>query len=151
VVSFETEPLSEDLTILGAVTMELWAATDAPDTDFTARIDVYPPSADYPTGFALNVSDGIVRCRFRSSFDRVEPVTPGEVMRLRIELFATANLFRAGHRLRLDISSSNFPKFDVNPNTGAPAATGRSKRVARNTILFDSAHASTLIAQALSA
>jgi uncharacterized protein len=150
VLSFETERLSEDLTILGPVTMELWAATDAPDTDFTAKlIDVYPPSADYPTGFALNVSDGIVRCRFRNSAERPELVSPEKVMRLFIQLFATANLFRAGHRLRVDISSSNFPKFDVNPNTGEPASSGRSKRIARNTVFLDSAHPSKLIVQAL--
>ncbi|MEY9199297.1 putative CocE/NonD family hydrolase [Sinorhizobium fredii] len=148
VLSFETEPLAEDLTILGRVAVELWAMTEAPDTDFTAKlIDVYPPSPDYPTGYALNLSDGIFRCRFRRSFEKAELVEPGEIMRLRIELFATANLFRAGHRLRLDISSSNFPKFDVNPNTGAPAGLGRNRQVARNTIFLDIARPSRLIAQ----
>ena len=152
VLSFETEPLSEDLTILGPVMVELWATTDAPDTDFTAKlIDVYPPSADYPTGFALILSDGIVRCRFRNSVEHPEPVAPGEVMRLEIQLFATANSFRAGHRLRLDISSSNFPKFDVNPNTGVPAALGRSKRVARNKVFFDQARPSMLLMRVLHA
>lgn len=150
VLTFETAPLSEDLTVLGPVSAELWAATDALDTDFTAKlIDVYPPGEDYPAGFALNLSDGIIRCRFRNSIDRPELTSPGQVMRLRIELFATANLFRAGHRLRLDLSSSNFPKFDVNPNTGEPASSGRSKRIARNTVFLDSAHPSKLIVQAL--
>jgi uncharacterized protein len=135
VLSFETEPLPEDLAIVGPVVVDLWVATDAPDTDFTAKlIDVYPPSESYPTGFAMILSDGIRRCRFRNSDEKPEPVEPGEPMRLRIELFATANRFAAGHRLRLDISSSNFPKFDVNPNTGAPAGVGRSRRVARNTV-----------------
>ncbi|MER8376067.1 CocE/NonD family hydrolase [Mesorhizobium sp. M1409] len=146
VLSFETEPLVNDLTVLGKVAVELWAATDAPDTDFTAKlIDVHPPSADYPTGFALNLTDGIFRCRFRHSFERAELVRPGEIMRLRIELFATANLFRAGHRLRLDISSSNFPKFDVNPNTGEPAGFGRSRQAARNTVFLDEMRPSRLI------
>lgn len=150
VLSFETEPLADDLTVLGRVVVELWAATDATDTDFTAKlIDVYPPSADYPTGFALNLTDGIFRCRFRHSFERAELVKPGEIMRLRIELFATANLFRAGHRLRLDISSSNFPKFDVNPNTGAPAGLGRSRQVARNTVFLDGTRPSRLIVERL--
>ncbi|TIU18220.1 MAG: CocE/NonD family hydrolase, partial [Mesorhizobium sp.] len=147
---FETEPLADDLTVLGRVGVELWAASDATDTDFTAKlIDVYPPSADYPTGFALNLTDGIFRCRFRHSFERAELVKPGEIMRLRIELFATANLFRAGHRLRLDISSSNFPKFDVNPNTGAPAGLGRSRQVARNTVFLDGTRPSRLIVERL--
>ncbi|MES0126851.1 CocE/NonD family hydrolase [Mesorhizobium sp. C420B] len=146
VLSFETEPLVNDLTVLGKVAVELWAATDAPDSDFTAKlIDVHPPSADYPTGFALNLTDGIFRCRFRHSFERAELVRPGEIMRLRIELFATANLFRAGHRLRLDISSSNFPKFDVNPNTGEPAGFGRSRQAARNTVFLDEMRPSRLI------
>ncbi|HWK47963.1 MAG TPA: CocE/NonD family hydrolase [Stellaceae bacterium] len=152
VLSFETEPLAEDLAILGPVAVELWVATDAPDTDFTAKlIDVYPPSADYPTGFAMNLTDGIFRCRFRDGFDKAEPVRQGEVMRIRIDPFATANLFRAGHRLRLDISSSNFPKYDVNPNTGAPAGVGRDKRVARNTVFLDEARPSRLILQVMPA
>jgi putative CocE/NonD family hydrolase len=152
VLSFETEPLAKDLTILGRVAVELWATTDAPDTDFTAKlIDVYPPSRDYPTGFALNLTDGIFRCRFRRSFEKAELVEPGEIMRLRIELFATANLFRAGHRLRLDISSSNFPKFDVNPNTGAPAGCGRNRQVARNTVFLDKTRPSRLIAEVVGA
>jgi putative CocE/NonD family hydrolase len=150
VLSFETAPLAEDLTVIGAVTVELWAATDGQDTDFTAKLlDVYPPSADYPTGFALNLSDGIMRCRFRRSFERADPVDPGEIMRLRIALFATANVFRRGHRLRVDVSSSNFPKFDVNPNTGEPAALGRCKRVARNTVFFGRVHSSRLLIQSI--
>jgi putative CocE/NonD family hydrolase len=145
VLSFESEPLAEDVAVVGSVTVTLFAATDGLDTDFTAKlIDVYPPSADYPAGFALNLTDGIIRCRFRHGDGTPCPAVPGETMELTIDLFATANLFKAGHCIRLDISSSNFPKFDVNPNTGEPAAVGRARRVARNTVFLDETHPSRL-------
>lgn len=135
VLCFETEPLAEDLVVVGPVRVELTVGSDAPDTDFTAKIvDVHPPSHDYPTGFAMNLTDGIFRLRYRTGWASPAPFAPGEAARIVIEPFATANRFKAGHRLRLDISSSNFPKFDVNPNTGAPEGTGRTRRVARNTV-----------------
>ncbi|MGV3650210.1 MAG: CocE/NonD family hydrolase, partial [Devosia sp.] len=143
VLSFETEPLEQDMAIVGPVSVTLYATTDGPDTDFTAKlIDVHPPNADYPMGFALILTDGIFRCRYRKSFERPEPCQPGEIMEIVIEPFATANLFKAGHRIRLDISSSNFPKYDVNPNTGAPEGIGRTRRVARNGVLVDACHPS---------
>ena len=133
------------MAIAGPVTIRLFASTDGPDTDFTAKlIDVYPPSEDYPTGFALILTDGIFRCRYRKSFEQPEPCMPDEVMEITIEPFATANLFKAGHRIRVDISSSNFPKYDVNPNTGAPEGLGRTRRVARNAVFCDSTHPSSL-------
>jgi putative CocE/NonD family hydrolase len=136
VLSFETEPLQADLAIAGPVRIRLTVSTDAPDTDFTAKlVDVYPPSADYPRGYALNITDGIFRVRYRKGFDTPERVAADEgPFEIEITPFATANLFRAGHRLRLDISSSNFPKYDVNPNTGEPEGTSRRRRVAGNTI-----------------
>ena len=146
VLSFETEPLSEDLAVIGPVTIELHVSSSAPDTDFTAKlIDVYPPSKDYPLGFALNITDGIFRCRYRHSFEAPSPIEPGEVFEITIEPFATANLFKKGHRIRLDISSSNFPKYDVNPNTGAPEGTGRGKQIARNTVFSSPARPSRLV------
>lgn len=100
--------------------VSLWVSSDAADTDFTAKlIDVYPPSRDYPRG---------------NGFDNPQPVAKGEIFRVTITPFATANLFQKGRRLRLDISSSIFPKFDVNPNVFAPGGTGR--RVARNTVFL---------------
>jgi putative CocE/NonD family hydrolase len=145
VLSFESEPLAEDMAVAGPVTVTLFAATDGLDTDFTAKlIDVYPPSSDYPAGFAMNLTDGIIRCRFRHGDGIPCLAVPGETMQLTIQLFATANLFKAGHRIRLDISSSNFPKFDVNPNTGEPAGVGRARRVACNTVFLDEAHPSRL-------
>lgn len=145
VLSFETDLLAEDTTIVGPVTVTLYVTTDGPDTDFTAKlIDMHPPSPDYPTGFALILTDGIFRCRYRKSFEQPEPCVPGEIMEITIEPFATANLFKAGHRIRLDISSSNFPKYDVNPNTGASEGFGRTQRVARNSVLASASHPSHL-------
>ena len=146
VLSFESAPLQRDLAVLGPIRVELFVASDALDTDFTAKlVDVYPPSADYPTGYAMILTDGIFRCRYRNGFDRPEPLIPGEVFRITIEPFATANLFAKAHRVRLDISSSNFPKFDVNPNTGAPEGRGRTRQVARNTVFCDAVRTSRVV------
>ena len=145
VLAFETAPLAEDMVIVGPVTVDLWVASDAPDTDFTAKlVDVHPPSADWPTGFAVPLTDGIFRCRYRTGWETPSPIEAGVPFRITIEPFATAALVRAGHRLRLDVSSSNFPKFDVNPNTGAPEGRGRTRQVARNTVFCDAARASAV-------
>lgn len=130
VVTFQTAPLEQDLEVTGTVRVRLWVSTDGPDTDFTAKlIDVHPSSPDYPYGYALNLTDSIIRLR-----SVVSDYQPGEVVEIEIELYPTSNLFCAGHRIRIDISSSNFPRFDVNPNTGDPAWTERHRRVALNTI-----------------
>lgn len=145
VLSFETAVLEEDMLVAGPIEIELFVASDAPDTDFTAKlVDVYPPSADYPTGYALNITDGIIRCRYRKSWENPEPITAGEIFKVTIEPFATANLFAKGHRIRVDISSSNFPKYDVNPNTYAPEGRGRTRNVARNSVYCDATHASAI-------
>ena len=86
----------------------------------------------------------IIRCRYRKSFEKPEPIVAGEVFKVTIEPFATANLFAKGHRIRLDISSSNFPKYDVNPNTYAPEGRGRTTQVARNTVFCDAARPSAI-------
>ena len=146
VLAFETPPLAHDVTVIGPIEVELWVSSDAPDTDFTAKvIDVHPPNDDYPTGYAMNITDGIFRCRYRNGWDRPMPIVPDEPFRITIEPFATANVFKAGHRIRVDISSSNFPKFDVNPNTGAPEGTGRTTRIARNTVHLSREHSSRLV------
>lgn len=146
VLMFETEPLEKDVAVVGEIAVELWVSSDALDTDFTAKlIDVHPPNEDYPTGFAMNISDGIFRCRYRESGEEPRPVVPGEIFRIVVEPFATANLFKAGHRIRIDISSSNFPKFDVNPNAGVPEGTGRVFVVALNTIHISAVHPSRVL------
>nr|WP_263974279.1 CocE/NonD family hydrolase [Pseudomonas lactucae] len=145
VLSFQTEPLAADLIVAGDVQIELWIDSDAPDTDFTAKlVDVYPPSADYPDGFAMNITDGIRRCRYRDSWEQPTLLTPGERVKVLIEPFATCNLFKRGHRLRLDIASSNFPRFDVNPNSGEAPGQARHPRIARNSVHMSSAAASCL-------
>lgn len=138
VLVFETELLAEDVEVTGAIEAALWINSDCPDTDFTIKlIDVYPPSEDYPERFALNLADGILRCRYRDSWESPALMTPGEIYRIKIQTFPTSNLFKRGHRIRLDVSSSNFPHFDVNPNTGAPEGRGLTRRIARNTVFTD--------------
>ncbi|MDA9409023.1 antibiotic hydrolase [Bradyrhizobium sp. CCBAU 45384] len=138
VLVFETPMLDRDIEITGPIAAHLWVSSDQPDTDITIKlVDVYPPSEDYPQGFAMNLTDGILRLRYRKSWEKPEMLKAGEPVAVTVEAFPTANLFKRGHRIRLDISSSNFPHFDVNPNTGAPEGRGLSRRVARNTIYLD--------------
>ena len=119
VLTFETPPLEKNLEVTGPIQVILWVSSDAKDTDFTAKLmDVYPPSDHYPAGYAMNLEDGILRMRFRTSRKKEVLMKPGKVYRIMIDLWATSNLFRKGHRIRLDISSSNFPFYDRNPNTG---------------------------------
>jgi putative CocE/NonD family hydrolase len=146
VLIFETEPLTQDVEVTGAIVASLWISSDAVDTDFTIKlIDLYPPNADYPQGYALNVTDGILRCRYRQSWSDPALMKPGGVYPIKVTAFPTSNLFKRGHRIRLDISSSNFPHFDVNPNTGAPEGTGLERRVARNTVYMDAVRSSHVL------
>jgi putative CocE/NonD family hydrolase len=146
VLVFQTEPLREPLEVTGPIDVELWVATSAPDTDFTAKlIDVYPPSPWYPYGYALNLTDSLLRFRYRNGRERGDLARPGETARVTITLYPTSNLFMPGHRIRLDISSSNFPRFDVNPNTGEPIGRDRRRAVADNTLFHERAHPSRII------
>ena len=138
VLVFQTEPLTEDVEVTGPVAVKLWISSTAVDTDFTAKlVDVYPPSRDYPEGYALNLSDGILRTKFRNSWSEPELMEPGEVYAIRIDLYPTSNLFVQGHRIRLDISSSNFPRLDVNGNTGENPAWSPIRLTAHNTVYHD--------------
>jgi hypothetical protein len=138
VLVFQTPPLEQDLEITGRLVVTVWAASSAPDTDFTAKlVDVYPPSRDFPQGLHLNVADSIVRGRFRNGTAQAELLTPGQPSTFTIEMYPTSLLVKRGHRLRLDLSSSNFPRFDVNPNTGEPLNGNRRWAVAENTIFHD--------------
>jgi putative CocE/NonD family hydrolase len=146
VLVFETPLLEEDVAVVGPVVVRLHVASTCVDTDFTAKlVDVHPPNQDYPRGFAMNLCDGILRCRYRDSWERPAMMTPGQVYEIKIEPFATCNLFKAGHRIRLDISSSNFPRYDVNFNTGEPEGRATMKRVATNTIYLDRKRASHVV------
>ncbi len=137
VLTFQTAVLAQDLVLAGTLRADLWIATDGPDTDFTVKlIDVYPASEDYPDGFCMNIADGILRLRYRAGWDREQFMQPGEVCAVRIETLPSCNRFKAGHRLRLDISSSNFPQFDLNPNNGDLPGSRTSFRIARNRVYF---------------
>jgi hypothetical protein len=146
VLVYQTAPLAQDTEVTGRLIVKLWASSDGPDTDFTAKlIDVYPPNRDFPAGVDLNVGDSIVRARYRDSLEHPAPLTPGQPVELTIEMYPTSLVFRQGHRIRLDISSSNFPRFDVNPNTGEAPSQERGRRVARNSVYHDPAHASRIM------
>ena len=142
VLVYTGEPLQDDLTVIGPVQVELWAASSAPDTDFTAKlVDVHLD------GYAHNVSEGIVRARFRNSDYRESWLTPGAVHDYTIDLGYTATVFRRGHRIRLEISSSNFPHFDRNPNTATPFGEGAELKPAAQRVVHDDLHPSHLVLQ----
>lgn len=143
ILVFQSAPLERDMEVTGRLVVKLWVSSDALDTDFTAKlVDVYPPNDDFPAGVDFNVGDSIVRARYRHSLEKAELMKPGEVYELTIELYPTSLLFQRGHRIRLDISSSNFPRFDVNPNTGEPLNRNRRWAVATNTVYHDAQHPS---------
>ncbi len=139
VLVFTSQPLEQDTEITGPIVVKLWASSDAPDTDFVARlVDVHPD------GFAQNLTDGIIRARYRNG-ETAELLEPGKAYEFTINLWATANLFKTGHAIRLQVTSSNFPRWDRNPNTGAALGEDSELRVAHQTILHDSTHLSQVI------
>ena len=146
IVLFQSAPLEADMEVTGELAVELWISSDARDTDFTAKlIDVYPPSEDFPGGFEMNIGDGILRTRFRESLESEKLMEPGTIYPITIRLYPTSNVFKAGHRLRVDISSSNFPRFDINPNTGEPLNEQRKQQVANNRIYHSRNYPSRII------
>ena len=146
VLVFQTAPLDADVEVTGPVVAKLFISSDCPDTDFTAKlVDVYPPNEDYPEGYAMNITDGIIRVRYRDSWRDPELMTPGEVYEVTIEAFPTSNLFAVGHRIRIDVSSSNYPHFDLNFNTGEPEGLATGSRVANNTVFMDRSRPSHVI------
>ena len=129
VLVYTSDPLERDLELTGPIKVQLFAASSAVDTDFTAKlVDVRPD------GYAQNIQDGIIRARYRSSARQPSFITPGQVYEYTIDLWATSQVFKAGHRLRVEISSSNFPRFDRNPNTGAPLGEDTRLETAQQTI-----------------
>jgi putative CocE/NonD family hydrolase len=146
VLVFQSEPLTENVEVTGEIEARLWVSSSAPDTDFTAKlIDVYPASVDFPGGFDLNIGDGIVRMRFRESHKQEKLMHPGTIYPATLKLYPTSNIFKKGHRIRVDISSSNFPRFDVNPNTGEPLNNNRRTAVATNSVHHDAEHPSRIV------
>lgn len=140
VLVFTTEPLPQDVEATGPVELELYASTSVPDTDFTAAlVDVHP------NGRAIVVCEGILRARYRDSVESPSLIEPGHIYRFRVSLWETSNLFLAGHRIRLEISSSNFPRFDRNLNTGHAPGMDAETRVAEQTVYLGGEHASHLL------
>jgi hypothetical protein len=139
VLVYTSDPLEQALEVTGPVTVSLWAASSAVDTDFTAKlVDVHP------SGYAQNLVDGILRARYRESASAPKFMEPGKPYLLTIDLWATSNVFLPGHRIRLEISSSNFPRFDRNLNTGEPFGEGAKGIAARQTVFHQSDMASYL-------
>ena len=137
---YTSAPLDRDLEVTGPIEVILYAASSARDTDFAIKlVDVFPD------GYAQNLADGILRARYRHGYDRTELLEPGEVAEYRIKLAAISNLFKAGHRIRLDVTSSNFPRFSRNLNTGGDVATDTTVRVAHQTVFHSSRYPSQVV------
>jgi hypothetical protein len=129
VLVYTSDILKQPLAIAGPVKLKLFAATDGRDTDFAAKlVDVHS------NGFAMNIAEGILRARFRRGFDRMALLNPNEVYEFEIDMVGTANVFLPGHRIRVDITSSNFPQFDRNPNTGEDLGVSDRLRIANQTV-----------------
>jgi putative CocE/NonD family hydrolase len=140
VLVYTTPAFKQDLEVTGPVKLTLYASSSAVDTDFTGKlVDVWP------NGFAQNLTEGIIRARYRDSQDTPEFMNPGQIYKFTIDLWSTSNVFKAGHKLRLEVSSSNFPRFDRNPNTGEDPERASRTIKAANTIYHDSQHPSVLV------
>ncbi|MEO1974324.1 MAG: CocE/NonD family hydrolase, partial [Pirellulaceae bacterium] len=140
VLCYTAEPFDADVEVIGPIRLILYAATDGLDTDWTAKlVDVSP------TGYAMNLCDGIIRARYRDSFTDPSLLDPQQVYEYTIDVGATANVFQTGHRIRVEISSSNFPRFDRNPNTGNPFGKDAELRTAKQTVLHSDEYPSRLI------
>lgn len=140
VLVFTTPPLEQDMEITGPLTVKLFSASSAPDTDWNAMLmDVYPD------GYALRLNDGVVRASYRESFENPTPIEPGKIYEYTIDCWATSMLIRKGHHLRVHIASAAFPKFDRNLNTGHRIGTDSEMRVARQTVYHDAKHPSHIV------
>jgi putative CocE/NonD family hydrolase len=140
VLVYTSAPLGEELEVTGPVKVMLHASSDAVDTDFVAKlIDVYPD------GRAMNVCEGILRARYREGANRPRLLEPGKAYELAIDLVGTSNVFLKGHKVRVDVTSSHFPEFDRNPNTGRPFGVSAEVRTARQTIYHSAARPSHVI------
>jgi putative CocE/NonD family hydrolase len=146
VLVYQTEALAEPVEVTGRAVVNLWISSSAPDTDFTAKlVDVYPPNEDYPDGYDMLINDSIIRCRYREGFEQEVLLTPGEVVPVSILLPPTSNVFAAGHRIRIDVSSSNFPRLERNPNTGEPIGRHTHEVTADQAVYADAEHPSHVV------
>lgn len=142
VLTYTTPPLEQDIEVTGPISVHLWASSSAPDTDFVARlVDVHPD------GYARNLTDGIIRARYRHFAHGEQPslIEPGQAYEYEIDLWATSNVFLKGHAIRLDVTSSNFPRWDRNPNTGHDFGADAELAIAHQTILHDAEHPSYVV------
>ncbi|MEM7130877.1 MAG: CocE/NonD family hydrolase [Chloroflexota bacterium] len=145
VLTFQSDPLEADLEVVGPICVRLYASSSALDTDFTAKlIDFFPPDEERREGTAINLADSIIRARYRNGGACAELLTPGTVYQFDLQLNPIANIFRAGHRIRLDISSSNFPRFDRNPNTGGNMGEREPPQIAHQAIFHNIQYPSQL-------
>ena len=140
VLLYSSEPLKADTEITGPVTVDLWASSSAPDTDFTAKLDVVKPD-----GEVINLNNGIVRTAFRDSLSSPQPADPGRPHEYQISVWPTSYLLRAGDVIRLEISSSDYPQFAPNPNTGQPFGQSAEMQPATQTINHDAANPSSIV------
>src|SRR5262249_34840798 len=146
VLVFQTPPLAEPVEVTGSAVVKLWISSTAVDTDFTAKlIDVHPANADYPDRYHMNLVDSVIRTRYRNGWENAERLAPGQVSLVEIRLPPTSNPFAAGHRIRVDISSSNFPRLDVNPTAGEPVGRHTHLRKADNTVFLAQARPSHVV------
>jgi putative CocE/NonD family hydrolase len=141
VLVFVTPPLDEDVEVTGPIQLRLFAASSAPDTDFIGRLIDLPPD-----GPAYNITEGIIRARFRESvWEPPQLIEPGKVYEYAIDLQPTSNVFEKGHRICLHVTSSSFPMWDRNPNTGAEQGMDTRLEVAKQTIYHDAERASRIV------
>jgi putative CocE/NonD family hydrolase len=132
--------LAQDLTVIGNVKCRLFAMSSARDTDWVVRL-----SDVHPDGFSRLLCDGILRARYRQSRAKPQLLEPGQVYEFVVDLWATANVFMAGHRIRVAVTSSSFPRFDRNLNTGGPFGRGTAGQIALNTIFHEAARPSHIM------
>jgi putative CocE/NonD family hydrolase len=140
VLVYTSDLLTEAMEVTGPITLKLFASSSAPDTDFTAKLVEVRPD-----GYAQNIAEGVIRARFRESLTNPTLITPEQVYAYTIDLWATSHVFKAGHRLRLEVSSSNFPRYDRNPNTGRDFGVDTELHPAQQTIFHDGRYPSHLI------
>src|SRR5258708_24688928 len=144
VLVFSSTAFTQSTEVTGSIALDLYVSSSAVDTDFTGKlVDVWP------NGFAQNLTEGILRLRYRNSQEKPELANPGEIYHISVDLWATSNVLLPGHKLRLEVSSSNFPRFDRKLNTGEDQARATRMIKATNVIFHDKAHPSALVVPAV--